>query len=193
MNKNVLIYNYDYSVLGIDLEGEFFISSTLTLQSYIKPKSKRDFLIMYRDKYMYSHNQVDNLIKRYSTLIHWDNDLKKFQMENEKWVLRKSLIETVGSTYLSVPLWLFDVVNVFHLNFTQLYILSLTLSYFHSRKVFNWSNEIIARKLEMTSTHTIIKNIHGLQDLGLIEITRTNKTNILSVTDKFLFYENKSN
>nr|DAN84584.1 MAG TPA: hypothetical protein [Bacteriophage sp.] len=32
MNKNVLIYNYDYSMLGVDLEGEFLISSILTHQ-----------------------------------------------------------------------------------------------------------------------------------------------------------------
>lgn len=193
MNKNVLIYNYDYSMLGVDLEGEFLISSILTLSSQIKSKSKRNFLITYQNKYIYSHNQIDNLIKKYSSIIYWDNDLKKFQMESEKYLLRKSLIEMNGSKYILIPFWLFNIVNIHGLNFTQLYIIALVLSYFYDKKKFNWANETIARKLGMVSDYSITKNIHKLQNLGLIEITRTNKTNILSVTDKFLFYENKSN
>ena len=193
MNKNVLIYNYDYSMLGVDLEGEFLISSILTLSSQIKSKSKRNFLITYQNKYIYSHNQIDNLIKKYSSIIYWDNDLKKFQMESEKYLLRTSLIEMNGSKYTLIPFWLFNIVNIHGLNFTQLYIIALVLSYFYDKKKFNWANETIARKLGMVSDYSITKNIHKLQNLGLIEITRTNKTNILSVTDKFLFYENKSN
>lgn len=41
--KCVLIYNYDYSKLGLTLEGEFFISSIFTLQTEIKTESRRIF------------------------------------------------------------------------------------------------------------------------------------------------------
>ena len=193
MDKNILIYNYDYSILGLTLEGEFFISSILVFQTYIKSKSKRDFLLQYEKTAPYSLSQIKLLIKKYATIIYWDGDLKRFRMENKKWALRKSLIERNGFMHLIVPPWLFNIMNIFKLNFTQLYIMALVLSYFYDKKKFNWANETIARKLDMVSDYSIAKNIHKLQDLGLIEITRTNKTNILSVTDKFLFYENKSN
>lgn len=193
MDKNVLIYNYDYSILGLTLEGEFFISSILVFQTYIKSKSKRDFLLQYEKTAPYSLSQIKLLIKKYATIIYWDGDLKRFRMENKKWALRKSLIERNGFMHLIVPPWLFNIMNIFKLNFTQLYIMALVLSYFYDKKKFNWANETIARKLDMVSGYSITKNINKLQNLGLIEIIRTNRTNILNVTDKFLFYENKSN
>lgn len=193
MDKNILIYNYDYSILGLTLEGEFFISSILVFQTYIKSKSKRDFLLQYEKTAPYSLSQIKLLIKKYATIIYWDGDLKRFRMENKKWVLRKSLIERNGFMHLIVPPWLFNIMNIFKLNFTQLYIMALVLSYFYDKKKFNWANETIARKLDMVSGYSITKNINKLQNLGLIEIIRTNRTNILNVTDKFLFYENKSN
>lgn len=193
MDKNILIYNYDYSILGLTLEGEFFISSILVFQTYIKSKSKRDFLLQYEKTAPYSLSQIKLLIKKYATIIYWDGDLKRFRMENKKWALRKSLIERNGFMYLIVPPWLFNIMNIFKLNFTQLYIMALVLSYFYDKKKFNWANETIARKLDMVSGYSITKNINKLQNLGLIEIIRTNRTNILNVTDKFLFYENKSN
>lgn len=193
MDKNILIYNYDYSILGLTLEGEFFISSILVFQTYIKSKSKRDFLLQYEKTAPYSLSQIKLLIKKYATIIYWDGDLKRFRMENKKWALRKSLIERNGFMHLIVPPWLFNIMNIFKLNFTQLYIMALVLSYFYNKKKFNWANETIARKLDMVSGYSITKNINKLQNLGLIEIIRTNRTNILNVTDKFLFYENKSN
>lgn len=193
MDKNILIYNYDYSILGLTLEGEFFISSILVFQTYIKSKSKRDFLLQYEKTAPYSLSQIKLLIKKYATIIYWDGDLKRFRMENKKWALRKSLIERNGFMHLIVPPWLFNIMNIFKLNFTQLYIMALVLSYFYDKKKFNWANETIARKLDMVSSYSITKNINKLQNLGLIEIIRTNRTNILNVTDKFLFYENKSN
>ena len=193
MDKNILIYNYDYSILGLTLEGEFFISSILVFQTYIKSKSKRDFLLQYEKTAPYSLSQIKLLIKKYATIIYWDGDLKRFRMENKKWALRKSLIERNGFMHLIVPPWLFNIMNIFKLNFTQLYIMALVLSYFYGKKKFNWANETIARKLDMVSGYSITKNINKLQNLGLIEIIRTNRTNILNVTDKFLFYENKSN
>lgn len=193
MDKNILIYNYDYSILGLTLEGEFFISSILVFQTYIKSKSKRDFLLQYEKTAPYSLSQIKLLIKKYATIIYWDGDLKRFRMENKKWALRKSLIERNGFMHLIVPSWLFNIMNIFKLNFTQLYIMALVLSYFYDKKKFNWANETIARKLDMVSGYSITKNINKLQNLGLIEIIRTNRTNILNVTDKFLFYENKSN
>ena len=193
MDKNILIYNYDYSILGLTLEGEFFISSILVFQTYIKSKSKRDFLLQYEKTAPYSLSQIKLLIKKYATIIYWDGDLKRFRMENKKWALRKSLIERNGFMHLIVPPWLFNIMNIFKLNFTQLYIMALVLSYFYDKKKFNWANETIARKLYMVSGYSITKNINKLQNLGLIEIIRTNRTNILNVTDKFLFYENKSN
>lgn len=193
MDKNILIYNYDYSILGLTLEGEFFISSILVFQTYIKSKSKRGFLLQYEKTAPYSLSQIKLLIKKYATIIYWDGDLKRFRMENKKWALRKSLIERNGFMHLIVPPWLFNIMNIFKLNFTQLYIMALVLSYFYDKKKFNWANETIARKLDMVSGYSITKNINKLQNLGLIEIIRTNRTNILNVTDKFLFYENKSN
>jgi hypothetical protein len=193
MDKNILIYNYDYSILGLTLEGEFFISSILVFQTYIKSKSKRDFLLQYEKTAPYSLSQIKLLIKKYATIIYWDGDLKRFRMENKKWALRKSLIERNGFMHLIVPPWLFNIMNIFKLNFTQLYIMALVLSYFYDKKKFNWANETIARKLDMVSGYSITKNINKLQNLGLIEIIRTNRTNILNVTDKFLLYENKSN
>ena len=193
MDKNILIYNYDYSILGLTLEGEFFISSILVFQTYIKSKSKRDFLLQYEKTAPYSLSQIKLLIKKYATTIYWDGDLKRFRMENKKWALRKSLIERNGFMHLIVPPWLFNIMNIFKLNFTQLYIMALVLSYFYDKKKFNWANETIARKLDMVSGYSITKNINKLQNLGLIEIIRTTRTNILNVTDKFLFYENKSN
>ena len=193
MDKNILIYNYDYSILGLTLEGEFFISSILVFQTYIKSKSKRDFLLQYEKTAPYSLSQIKLLIKKYATIIYWDGDLKRFRMENKKWALRKSLIERNGFMHLIVPPWLFNIMNIFKLNFTQLYIMALVLSYFYDKKKFNWANETIARKLDMVSGYSITKNINKLQNLGLIEIIRTNRPNILNVTDKFLFYENKSN
>lgn len=193
MDKNIFIYNYDYSILGLTLEGEFFISSILVFQTYIKSKSKRDFLLQYEKTAPYSLSQIKLLIKKYATIIYWDGDLKRFRMENKKWALRKSLIERNGFMHLIVPPWLFNIMNIFKLNFTQLYIMALVLSHFYDKKKFNWANETIARKLDMVSGYSITKNINKLQNLGLIEIIRTNRTNILNVTDKFLFYENKSN
>lgn len=144
--KCILIYNYDYSKLGLTLEGEFFISSILTLQTEIKAKSKYDFLFQYEEMFIYSFSQLKILIKKYADIIFWDNESKKFQMENGKWLLRKTLIEENNETYLSFPTWLLSLNKVHKLNFTQLYIIALVVSYFYDRKEFNWANETIAGK-----------------------------------------------
>lgn len=79
--------------------------------------------------------------------------------------------------------------RIYKLNFTQLYILSLVMSYFYKRKPFDWANKTIARKLNMTDDKSIRINVNNLREMGLINITPTNRTNILYVTDKLLDYE----
>lgn len=61
--KCILVYNYDYSKLGLTLEGEFFISSIFTLQTGIKVKSKYDFLLQYTELSIYSYSQLKILVK----------------------------------------------------------------------------------------------------------------------------------
>lgn len=187
--KCILIYNYDYSKLGLTLEVEFFISSIFTLQTEIKAKSKYDFLFQYEEMFIYSFSQLKVLIKKYADIIFWDNESKKFQMENGKWLLRKTLIEENNETYLSFPTWLLSLNKVHKLNFTQLYIIALVVSYFYDRKEFNWANKTIAGKLGMVSEKSMRININKLYNKGLIDIKPTNRTNILYVTDKLLDYE----
>ena len=187
--KCILVYNYDYSKLGLTLEGEFFISSIFTLQTGIKVKSKYDFLLQYTELSIYSYSQLKILVKKYNDILFWDNELRKFQMENDKWLLRKTLIAENNETYLSFPIWLFSLNKVYKLNFTQLYIIALIVSYFYDRKEFNWANEIIAGKLGMVSRSSMRININKLCNKGLINIKSTNRTNILYVTDKLLDYE----
>lgn len=187
--KCILIYNYDYSKLGLTLEGEFFISSIFTLQTEIKVKSRRDFLLQYSKLSVYSYPQLNILIKKYADILFWDSESKKFQIRNDKWLLRKTLIKENNETYLSFPTWLFPLNKVHKLNFTQLYIIALIVSYFYDRKEFNWANETIARKLGMVSEKSMRININKLYNKGLINIKSTNRTNILYVTDKLLDYE----
>lgn len=187
--KCILIYNYDYSKLGLTLEGEFFISSIFTLQTEIKVKSRRDFLLQYSKLSVYSYPQLNILIKKYADILFWDSESKKFQIRNDKWLLRKTLIKENNETYLSFPTWLFPLNKVHKLNFTQLYIIALIVSYFYDRKEFNWANETIARKLGMVSEKSMRININKLYNKGLINIKPTNRTNILYVTDKLLDYE----
>lgn len=187
--KCILIYNYDYSKLGLTLEGEFFISSIFTLQTEIKVKSRRDFLLQYSKLSVYSYPQLNILIKKYADILFWDSESKKFQIRNDKWLLRKTLIKENNETYLSFPTWLFSLNKVHKLNFTQLYIIALVVSYFYDRKDFKWSQEIIANKLGMVSEKSIRININKLYNKGLIDIKPTNRTNILYVTDKLLDYE----
>lgn len=187
--KCILVYNYDYSKLGLTLEGEFFISSIFTLQTGIKVKSKYDFLLQYTELSIYSYSQLKILVKKYNDILFWDNELRKFQMENDKWLLRKTLIAENNETYLSFPIWLFSLNKVYKLNFTQLYIITLIVSYFYDRKEFNWANETIAGKLGMVSRSSMRININKLCNKGLINIKSTNRTNILYVTDKLLDYE----
>jgi hypothetical protein len=187
--KCILIYNYDYSKLGLTLEGEFFISSIFTLQTEIKVKSRRDFLLQYSKLSVYSYPQLNILIKKYADILFWDSESKKFQIRNDKWLLRKTLIKENNETYLSFPTWLFPLNKVHKLNFTQLYIIALIVSYFYDRKEFNWANETIARKLGMVSEKSMRININKLYNKGLIDIKPTNRANILYVTDKLLDYE----
>lgn len=187
--KCILIYNYDYSKLGLTLEGEFFISSIFTIQTEIKVKSRRDFLLQYSKLSIYSYPQLNILIRRYNDILFWDDESKKFQMENDKWLMRKSLIAGNNETYLSFPTWLFTLNKVHKLNFTQLYIIALIVSCFYNRKDFNWSLETIASKLGMISKKSMRININKLYNKGLINIKSTNRTNILYVTDKLLDYE----
>lgn len=187
--KCVLIYNYDYSKLGLTLEGEFFISSIFTLQTEIKVKSRRDFLLQYSKLSVYSYPQLNILIKKYNDILFWDNESRKFQMENDKWLLRKTLIAENNEIYLSFPTWLFPLNKVYKLNFTQLYIIALIVSYFYDRKDFNWSLETITSKLGLMSKKSMRININKLYNKGLIDIKPTNRTNILYVTDKLLDYE----
>lgn len=187
--KCILIYNYDYSKLGLTLEGEFFISSIFTLQTEIKVKSRRDFLLQYSKLSVYSYPQLNILIKKYADILFWDSESKKFQIRNDKWLLRKTLIKENNETYLSFPTWLFPLNKVHKLNFTQLYIIALIVSYFYDRKEFNWANEAIAGKLGMVSRSSMRININKLYNKGLINIKSTNRTNILYVTDKLLDYE----
>lgn len=187
--KYILIYNYDYSKLGLTLEGEFFISSIFTLQTEIKVKSRRDFLLQYSKLSVYSYPQLNILIKKYADILFWDSESKKFQIRNDKWLLRKTLIKENNETYLSFPTWLFPLNKVHKLNFTQLYIIALIVSYFYDRKEFNWANEAIAGKLGMVSRSSMRININKLYNKGLINIKSTNRTNILYVTDKLLDYE----
>lgn len=187
--KCILIYNYDYSKLGLTLEGEFFISSIFTLQTGIKVKSKYDFLLQYTELSIYSYSQLKILVKKYNDILFWDNESKKFRMKNDKWLLRKTLIAENNETYLSFPTWLFSLNKVYKLNFTQLYIIALIVSYFYDRKEFNWANETIAGKLGMVSRSSMRININKLCNKGLINIKSTNRTNILYVTDKLLNYE----
>lgn len=187
--KDILIYNYDYSKLGLTLEGEFFLSSIFTFQTEIKAKSKRDFLIQYSQNLFYSFCQLNILVKRYEHLISWDNRLNQFNMVNDKWILRKELIIDNKEIYLSVPSWLFILNRRYKLNFTQIYILSLVMSYFYKRKRFEWANKTIARNLGMKRRKSISDNVNKLKKMGLIEVTPTNRANILYVTDKLLDYE----
>ena len=187
--KCILIYNYDYSKLGLTLEGEFFISSIFTLQTGIKPKNRQDFLSYYSENYLFSHGKIESLIKKYNNILFWDNESKKFQIRNDKWLLRKTLIKENNETYLSFPTWLFSLNKVHKLNFTQLYIITLAVSYFYNRKDFSWANETIANKLGMVSKESVMKNVNKLYNKGLIDIKPTNRTNILYVTDKLLDYE----
>lgn len=187
--KYILIYNYDYSKLGLTLESEFFISSIFTLQTEIKAKSKYNFLFQYEEMFIYSFSQLKILIKKYADILFWDNELKKFRMKNDKWLLRKTLIAENNETYLSFPTWLFSLNKVHKLNFTQLYVIALVVSYFHDRKDFSWANETIANKLGMVSKESVMKNVSKLYDKGLINIKPTNRTNVLYVTDKLLDYE----
>lgn len=187
--KCILIYNYDYSRLGLTLEGEFFISSIFTLQTEIKAKSKYNFLFQYEEMFIYSFSQLKILIKKYADILFWDNELKKFRMKNDKWLLRKTLIAENNETYLSFPTWLFPLNKVHKLNFTQLYVIALVVSYFYDRKDFSWANETIANKLGMVSKESVMKNVSKLYNKGLINIKPTNRTNILYVTDKLLDYE----
>lgn len=187
--KCILIYNYDYSKLGLTLEAEFFISSILTLQTEIKAKSKYGFLFQYAELSIYSYSQLKILIKKYADILFWDSVSKKFQIRNDKWLLRKTLIKENNETYLSFPTWLFSLNKVYKLNFTQLYIIALIVSYFYDRKEFNWANETIAGKLGMVSRSSMKININKLYNKGLINIKSTNRTNILYVTDKLLDYE----
>lgn len=187
--KCILIYNYDYSRLGLTLEGEFFISSIFTLQTEIKAKSKYDFLLQYAELSIYSYSQLKILIKKYADILFWDNESKRFQIKNDKWLLRKTLIKENNETYLSFPTWLFSLNKIYKLNFTQLYIIALVVSYFYDRKEFNWANQIIANKLGMISKESVMKNVSKLYNKGLIDIKPTNRTNILYVTDKLLDYE----
>lgn len=187
--KCILIYNYDYSKLGLTLEGEFFISSIFTLQTEIKAKSKYDFLLQYAELSIYSYSQLKILIKKYTDIIFWDNESKKFQIRNDKWLIRKTLIKENSEIYLSFPTWLFSLNKVHKLNFTQLYIIALVISYFYDRKEFNWAIETIAEKLGMVSRSSMRININKLYNKGLIDIKPTNRTNILYVTDKLLDYE----
>lgn len=187
--KCILIYNYDYSKLGLTLEAEFFISSIFTLQTEIKAKSKYGFLFQYAELSIYSYSQLKILIKKYADILFWDSESKKFQIRNDKWLLRKTLIKENNETYLSFPTWLFFLNKVHKLNFTQLYIIALIVSYFYDRKEFNWANEAIAGKLGMVSRSSMRININKLYNKGLINIKSTNRTNILYVTDKLLDYE----
>lgn len=187
--KCVLIYNYDYSKLGSTLEGEFFISSIFTLQTEIKTESRRDFLLQYSKLFIYSYPQLNILIKKYNNILFWNDESKKFRMENDKWLMRKTLIAENNETYLSFPTWLFPLNKVYKLNFTQLYIIALIVSYFYDRKDFNWSLETIASKLGLMSKKSMRININKLYNKGLIDIKPTNRTNILYVTDKLLDYE----
>lgn len=187
--KYILIYNYDYSKLGFTLESEFFISSIFTLQTEIKAKSKYNFLFQYEEMFIYSFSQLKILIKKYADILFWDNELKKFRMKNDKWLLRKTLIAENNETYLSFPTWLFSLNKVHKLNFTQLYVIALVVSYFYDRKDFSWANETIANKLGMVSKESVMKNVSKLYDKGLINIKPTNRTNVLYVTDKLLDYE----
>lgn len=187
--KCILVYNYDYSKLGLTLEGEFFISSIFTLQTGIKVKSKYDFLLQYTELSIYSYSQLKILVKKYNDILFWDNESKKFRMKNDKWLLRKTLIAENNETYLSFPIWLFSLNKVCKLNFTQLYIIALIVSYFYDGKEFNWANETIAGKLGMVSRSSMRININKLCNKGLINIKSTNRTNILYVTDKLLDYE----
>lgn len=187
--KCVLIYNYDYSKLGLTLEGEFFISSIFTLQTEIKTESRRDFLLQYSKLFIYSYPQLNILIKKYNNILFWNDESKKFRMENDKWLMRKTLIAENNEIYLSFPTWLFPLNKVYKLNFTQLYIIALIVSYFYDRKDFNWSLETITSKLGLMSKKSMRININKLYNKGLIDIKPTNRTNILYVTDKLLDYE----
>lgn len=139
--------------------------------------------------FIYSFSQLKILIKKYADIIFWNNESKKFQMENDKWLLRKTLIKENNKTHLSFPTWLFSLNKVYKLNFTQLYIIALVVSYFYDRKDFKWSQETIANKLGMVSEKSMRININKLYNKGLIDIKPTNRTNILYVTDKLLDYE----
>lgn len=160
--KTILVYNYDYSKLGLTLEGEFFISSIFTFQTEIKAKSKRDFLIQYSQNLFYSFRHLNYLITKYDHILSWDNRVNQFKMNHDKWVLRKKLIIDNNEIYLQVPGWLFIMNRIYKLNFTQLYILSLVMSYFYKRKPFDWANKTIARKLNMTDDKSIRINVNNL-------------------------------
>ena len=110
-------------------------------------------------------------------------------MEKEVWNLREILVSKNNGLYLSFPRWLFIMNRIYKLNFTQLYIIALLVSYFYDRKEFNLSNETIANKLDMKDRKSIGENIKKLRDEGLITVEPTNRTNILYVTNKLLDYE----
>lgn len=77
--KGIVVYNYDYSKLGLTLEGEFFISSIFTLQTEIKSKSKRDFLLYYSKNCIFSHGKTETLIKNIAVSFSGIMDQRNFK------------------------------------------------------------------------------------------------------------------
>lgn len=185
---SILIYKYNYGELGLDLEGEFFLSF---MRTFKLPTDKKPLIKHYISNCIYSGPQFRKMMNKYKEFIYWkekDHSYSFNEDMGQNWLRLAKLHES--PQYLEIPLWLIDLVKEFKLKFTDMIILADIYSFQNQGRQYKKCRETISNFLDL-HVDQISKKLSKLKDLGLIEIVRTKTINIISLTDKFLNYDSR--
>lgn len=185
-NHDILIYKYTYQELGLDLEGEFFLSFMRTLQP---PGSKKPPIKFYMERCIYSEPQFHKILSRYKDFIYWSDREISYKFNSDigsKWMSLAKMND--HPKFIRIPPWLIQLAKDFKLNFTDMMILADIYSFQNKRLEYHKCRASIAEFLDL-HIDRISKKLTRLKDLGLIEIIKTKTVNIMKLTAKFLSYD----
>lgn len=118
-SNNILIYKYDYGKLGLDLEGELFLSYITSFHYYEQKKFINNFI--------FNKTIFYNLLSKYGHLVFWENNA--FHLQEDFRRRRWAEIERGGGRYFDMPLKFKRFKDEFHLPNNILLLLADIRSY----------------------------------------------------------------
>lgn len=177
MNKDILIYKYNYQLLDLNMEGEFFLSYLTNFNFSSKEKYIENFIL--------PKSTFFSFFKEIKPYI--ESDKTPYQLNDDLHKKRLMLIREAGYQYITVPPWLVKLSKEYKLGVPITILLADIYSFENNEQDYFKSQENIAGLLGV-HVKKISTYLSKLKSLELISVQKTKTINIIKLTDKFYSY-----